>query len=53
VVTVVAAWMLDPVACAGMEIGVPRVALPALVDLHHLLIAQGFSPYFPFDLDRC
>jgi hypothetical protein len=42
VVTVVAAWMLDPVACAGMEIGAPRVTRAALVDLHHLLIAQGF-----------
>ena len=25
VVTVVPAWMLDPVACAGMAIGAPRV----------------------------
>jgi hypothetical protein len=40
VVTVVAAWMLDPVACAEMEIGAPRVALAALAELHHLLIAQ-------------
>jgi hypothetical protein len=42
VVTVVAAWMLDPVVCAGMEIGAPRVSLASLVDLHQLLIAQGF-----------
>jgi hypothetical protein len=42
VVTVVPAWMLDPVACAGMAIGAPRVALAALTDLHLLLIAQGF-----------
>ena len=42
VVTVVAAWMLDPVACTGMEIGAPRVSLAALTDLHRLLIAQGF-----------
>jgi hypothetical protein len=42
VVTVVAAWMLDPIACAGMETGAPRVALSALVDLHHLLIERGF-----------
>jgi hypothetical protein len=34
--------MLDPVACAGMVIGAPCVALSALVDLRHLLIAQGF-----------
>jgi hypothetical protein len=42
VVTVVPAWMLDPVACAGMTIGTPRVALAALTDLHLLLTAQGF-----------
>src|SRR6266568_1668078 len=37
------AWMLDPVACAGMAtIVAPRVALSALLDLHHLLIAGGF-----------
>src|SRR5947209_12652114 len=42
VVTVVAAWMLDPVACAGMEIGAPRVAVTALIDLHRLLIERGF-----------
>jgi hypothetical protein len=29
VVIVVAAWMLDPVACAGMEMGVPRIAATA------------------------
>jgi hypothetical protein len=45
VVTVVPAWMLDPVACAGMAIGAPRVALAALTDLHQLLIAQGFRCY--------
>ena len=44
VVTVVAAWMLDPAACAGMAIGAPRVSLAALIDLHQLLIAQGFRP---------
>ena len=27
VVTVVASWMLDPVACAGMAFGAPRVAV--------------------------
>jgi len=42
VVTVLAAWMLDPVACAGMEIQAPRVAPSALTDLHHLLITLGF-----------
>src|SRR5229473_1583389 len=42
VVIVVAAWMLDPVACAGMGFGAPRVAVSALVELHHLLIEGGF-----------
>jgi hypothetical protein len=41
-VTVIAAWMLDPVACAGMEIGAPRAAVSGLVELHHLLIEGGF-----------
>jgi hypothetical protein len=34
--------MLDPIACAGMVIGTPRVAVSALVDLHQLLIGRGF-----------
>ena len=34
--------MLDPAACAGMELGAPRVAVSALVELHHLLIERGF-----------
>src|SRR5215813_11832430 len=43
VVTAIAAWMLDPVACAGMEtIGALRVAISALFELHHLLIERGF-----------
>lgn len=33
--------MLDPIACAGMELGEPRVSLKALNDLASLLIAQG------------
>jgi hypothetical protein len=41
IVIVVAAWMLDPVACAGMATGAPCVVVPALVDLHHLLIECG------------
>jgi hypothetical protein len=41
VVTVVAAWMLDPVACAGMELGPPRVSA-ALAELHDLLLERGF-----------
>jgi hypothetical protein len=42
VVIVVAAWMLDPAACAGMTSGAPRLSISALVDLHHLLIERGF-----------
>jgi hypothetical protein len=34
VVTGIAAWMLDSVACTGMAICAPRVAVSALVDLH-------------------
>ena len=41
--------MLDPVACAGMEIGEPRVAVTALIDLHHLLIERGFRRIFRDD----
>jgi hypothetical protein len=39
VVIVVAAWMLDPVACAGQELGPPHVSLAALRELHELLTA--------------
>lgn len=42
VVTLLAAWMLDPLICAGMQIGAPRVAITALIDLHHLLVERGF-----------
>jgi hypothetical protein len=42
VVIVVATWMLDPVACAGMQMGVPHVSATALTDLHRLLIERGF-----------
>jgi hypothetical protein len=42
VVIVIAAWMLDPIACAGMEIGAPRVTVLALIELHNLLIEGGF-----------
>ena len=34
----IAGWMLDPVVCAGMTIGPPRVDLAALVELQRLLI---------------
>jgi hypothetical protein len=42
VVIVVSAWMLDPVACAGMAVGAPRVTLAALAELHQLLTERGF-----------
>jgi hypothetical protein len=38
---VVAAWMLDASACAGMELGAPRVSLAALSDLDDLLKRRG------------
>ena len=41
-VIVAAAWILDPVACAGMALGAPRVAVSALDELHRLLIERGF-----------
>jgi len=34
--------MLDPIACAGVEIGAAGVAPFALMDLHDLLVALGF-----------
>jgi hypothetical protein len=42
IVLVVAAWMLDAGACAGMELGTPRVTIAALAELHHLLVEHGF-----------
>ena len=48
VVTAIAAWMLDPVVCAGMAtIGAPCVSISALLDLHHLLIERGFQTKLP------
>jgi hypothetical protein len=38
VVVSMAGWMLDPVICAGMTFGSPRVDLAALVELKRLLI---------------
>ena len=49
VVTVIAAWMLDPVACASMELGEPRVTVAALRDLHQLLIERGLRRKSPND----
>jgi hypothetical protein len=41
-VLAIAAWMLDAAACAGMELGTPRVTIAALAELHQLLIEHGF-----------
>jgi hypothetical protein len=40
----VAAWMLDPALCSGMEMAEPRASLAALADLHRLLVARGLRP---------
>jgi hypothetical protein len=39
VVTILPAWKLDAVYCAGLKIGAPQVSLAALCALHELLIA--------------
>jgi hypothetical protein len=39
VVTILPAWKLDAVNCAGLKIGAPQVSLAALCALHELLIA--------------
>ena len=41
VVVSIADWMLDPIVCAGMTIGAPRVDLAALIELERLLIARA------------
>ena len=33
----IAGWMLDPMVCAGMVVGRPRVELAALIELNQLL----------------
>ena len=38
-VTILQAWKLDAVYCAGLKVGAPRVSLPALCSLRELLIA--------------
>jgi len=38
-VTVLPAWKLDAVYCAGLKVGAPQVTLAALCVLHELLIA--------------
>jgi len=48
---VVAAWMLDPAVCAGMQIGAPHVSVEALTDLHRLLIEHRLRRSFSDDAD--
>ena len=38
-VTILPAWKLDAVYCAGLKVGPPQVSLAALGSLHELLIA--------------
>jgi hypothetical protein len=38
IVTMVAAWKLDPVYCGAIKVGLPQVSLAALSDLHRLLM---------------
>jgi hypothetical protein len=39
VVTILPAWKLDVVYCAGLKVGAPQVSLAALCTLHELLVA--------------
>jgi hypothetical protein len=39
VVTILPAWKIDAVYCAGLKVGAPQVSLAALCALHELLIA--------------
>jgi hypothetical protein len=41
IVVSIAGWMLDPVICAGMTIGAPRVDLAALVELERAIDRYG------------
>jgi hypothetical protein len=46
VIVVLADWMLDPAACAGMErLGAPRVDLATLRNLTRLLAERGFGQH--------
>ena len=41
IVVSIAGWMLDPVICAGMTMGAPRVDLAALIELERLLMGAA------------
>jgi hypothetical protein len=49
VVVSMAAWMLDPVTCAGMTMGAPQVDRAALMELDQLLIDKGRNRRSPID----
>ncbi|WP_234705040.1 hypothetical protein [Sinorhizobium meliloti] len=48
-VIVIPTWMLDPIACAGMEIGEPRASLEALIELAKV---RGHPRQLPKQLTR-
>ena len=50
IVVLIAGWMLDPVICAGMTIGAPRVDLAALVELKRLLIGLATPAHSQSDV---
>src|SRR5215471_10966307 len=39
IVTILPAWKLDPIYCAGLKVGAPQVSVAALCTVHELLIA--------------
>jgi hypothetical protein len=49
VVVSMAAWMLDPVTCAGMTMGAPQVDRAALMELDQLLIDKSRNRRSPID----
>ncbi|WP_391349817.1 hypothetical protein [Azospirillum sp. A23] len=49
IITVLPEWMLDPVICADMELGTPRVAVEALINLQRQLSDGGFRRSSPGD----
>ena len=50
IVVLIAGWMLDPVICAGMTIGAPRIDLAALVELKRLLIGLATPAHSQSDV---
>jgi hypothetical protein len=49
IITVLPEWMLDPVICAGMQLGTPRIAVEALINLQRQLSDGGFRRSSPGD----